>query len=124
LAAAGKAVEKLTRAYPTIAQRNHAALLEEYARLGVCPDGVEALRRYAHNVTGQGASFDYPLMSEVGASLEEYLQSPEANSQLRPSVIEAHLEAFQHVLDNQISGDVGSEGEAIILRLHEAITDS
>ncbi len=122
--AAGKAVEKLTRAYPAIAHRNLAAARAEFARLGARPDGVEALRYYAHNVTGQGASFDYPLMSEIGASLEEYLLSLDADSEPQACIVEAHFEAFQHVLDNRMSGDFGAEGDAFVMRLRETIANA
>lgn len=87
-----------------------------------CDDPEELhleLRRFAHNFTGQGASFNYPVISDIGNSLRIYLQENEQFESLERVVIEAHFDAIQDALDGELCGDSGEEGAAILARLHD-----
>lgn len=118
-AAAQSAVERLTRQYPQMARASLAETRACYARGGeIDPEEVMLeLRRFAHNFTGQGASFNYPLITDIADSLRAHLHSCSSLAALKPTVVEAHFDAIQAVLDKELSGDGGAEGEAIMARL-------
>ena len=118
-AAAQSAVERLTKQYPHMARASLAETRTCYARSGeLDPEEVMLeLRRFAHNFTGQGASFNYPLITDIANSLRAHLHSCGSLAALRPTVVEAHFNAIEEVLDKQLSGDGGAEGEAIMARL-------
>lgn len=119
-AAAQSAVERLTREYPAMARRNLKEIRVQFANCD-CGDPEEVhleLRRFAHNFTGQGASFNYPVISDIGNSLRKYLQEYGQLDSLDFDVVEAHFDAIEDALDGELSGDVGEEGMAILARLH------
>jgi chemotaxis protein histidine kinase CheA len=76
----------------------------------------------AHNIKGMGASFNFSLMTQVGASLCDYLKRVESKAVLSKKVLNAHIRAFEVVLENRIIGDGGPKGTALLMRL-EAIID-
>ena len=95
------------------------ALLEDLsARRRSWAEIVERLRRITHNVKGQGSSFGYPLMTEIGESLHALLrQAPEQATPTAARVIEAHVNCLHRVIENDIDGDPGPEGRQVVERL-------
>jgi len=79
---------------------------------------IERLRRVTHNIKGQGSSFGYPLMTEIGGSLHELLrQAPDRPTPAAARVIEAHVTCLRRVIDNDIDGEPGPEGRRLVERL-------
>lgn len=77
----------------------------------------------AHNIKGQGNSFGYPLMTDVGVSLLALLRGREACAARLVRVAEAHLAAMQTIMRNEIEGDGGPTGQALIKRLSRLSAD-
>lgn len=71
----------------------------------------------AHNIKGQGNSFGYPLMTDVGVSLLVLLRGREACDEGVIRIAEAHLAAMQTIMDKDIQGDGGATGQALVQRL-------
>jgi hypothetical protein len=119
-AAAQSAVERLTREYPAMARHNLEEIKIKIANKNIGdPEEMHLeLRRFAHNFTGQGASFNYPVISDIGNSLRVYLQEYGQFESLDLHVVEAHFEAIEDALDGELSGDVGEDGAAILTKLH------
>ncbi len=79
---------------------------------------VERLRQITHNVKGQGSSFGFPLMTEIGESLHALLrQAPEQSTPTAARVIEAHVTCLHRVIENDIDGEPGPEGRQVVERL-------
>ncbi len=121
--AAQSAVEKLIGEYPSLAKCNLREMKSRFSEF--CGDNPEEemmeLRRFAHNFTGQGASFNYPLISEIADSLRLYLRACGAYSSLKRGVVETHLDAMQEVLDRGLSGEGGDAGLTIRARVDGSI---
>ena len=84
---------------------------------------VDRLRQIIHNVKGQGTSFGFPLMTEIGNSLHALLrQAPERRTPGVARVIGAHVTCLHRVIDNDIDGEPGPEGRQVVERL-QALTD-
>lgn len=124
MTAALSAVERLTRLYPTTARKTLAEIGERVA--GLDAENADAvlhdLRRFAHNFSGQGASFNYPLISEIADSLRAVLHACADGAALRRPLLEAHFGAMQAVLDRELSGDGGDEGCALMSSLKEQVS--
>ena len=118
-AAAQSAVERLTRQYPAMARTNLMEIRDLFSpsEEGDPEEVMQELRKFAHNFTGQGASFNFPLISEIADLLHHYLHACGSYPALRREVVEAYFDAVQEVLDKELSGDGGDEGRAILARL-------
>lgn len=79
---------------------------------------LEALHAVAHNVKGQGGSFGYGLVTEIGASFCDYLRSGERRSPEELNIVHMHIRMLKSVSDNDISGDGGETGRRIVEKLH------
>ncbi|NVJ70113.1 MAG: Hpt domain-containing protein [Alphaproteobacteria bacterium] len=76
----------------------------------------------SHNIKGMGASFDFQLMTSVGTSLCKYIKT--ADGDLSKRVIDAHVRAFEVVLEHKIKGDGGEKGAALESRLAAIIAEA
>lgn len=74
---------------------------------------------HAHNIKGMGSSFQFDLMTDIGASLCAYLKKPDAPDTLTSRALDGHVRALEVVLENRIMGKGGEKGAALIARLEE-----
>ena len=75
------------------------------------------LYRTAHDIKGQGATFDYPLMSDLGAHICTLIKTTDAFDETHLAVITQDVEDMEQVLENQLQGDGGQIGTYISTRL-------
>jgi hypothetical protein len=79
---------------------------------------LRSLYRVAHDLKGQGTTFDYPLVSRIGAALCDYLRNvPEERR--TADAIDALIAAVTLVLRREIKGDGGAAGADIAAALHD-----
>lgn len=72
----------------------------------------------AHNIKGMGATFGFPLMTELGTSLCDYLRHGAHDpAQVSNRVVTDHVQSIQRVFDDKVEGDGGDEGRALMQRL-------
>ncbi len=97
----------------------------------------------AHNIKGQGTSFGYPLMTQIGQSLctftrpahEQTVQDKTAQERAahaKPArdfserdlgVIQSHLDAMRLILMKEIRGDGGETGRKLAQRLEAMVRE-
>ncbi len=77
----------------------------------------KTMREITHNVKGQGTSFGYPLMTDVGDSLSKLLKSIDDPQPPTLKLVAAHIQSLRTVLDKNIEGSGGDLGTALIARL-------
>ena len=70
-----------------------------------------------HNVKGQGASFDYPIVTRIGQSLCQIADPRREIGDDALKVAQAHLDALKLILDQRISGPGGGMAERLVARL-------
>ncbi|NKB20838.1 MAG: hypothetical protein GKS01_10100 [Alphaproteobacteria bacterium] len=74
--------------------------------------------RIALDLKGQGVSFGYEVLSAVGASLSDFLgplrESNATLSSLQLDVVAAHVGAIRAVLSEDLKGDGGKTGQALM----------
>lgn len=76
----------------------------------------------AHDVKGQGGSFDYPLMTLIGNHLCRYIERLEGEATDKNiEVVKVHISALRLVIAQRMSGDGGKMGDNLIRGLEAAI---
>jgi chemotaxis protein histidine kinase CheA len=81
-------------------------------------EAIEQVFKVAHGIKGQGSTFGYELMTEVGQVLSEYLKkrpNPLTADQL--NIIEQHARAMKLILERKITGTGGEVGQKLVSRL-------
>ena len=63
----------------------------------------DTLMHIAHDMKGQAATFDFPLMARVAASLSRLLGESKADAALPPGLIDAHVAAIQVIYREKIT---------------------
>jgi hypothetical protein len=76
-----------------------------------------------HNIKGQGGSFGYGLITDVGKSLCDYIHEGGSASERKLKVVEAHLTAIKFIIDRDIQGDGGDVGKQLQAKL-QALTQT
>ena len=97
------------------AARNDPEQQEEY---------IMQIFRRAMELKGQGGSFGYDLISQVGDSLKKFTESRREASPRDVEIIAAHVQAMRVVMVEDIRGDGGDVGRAIVDGLYKLTTKS
>ena len=116
--------EKLKKAQAVVAalaQDYRPRLLEESRQIAArwketqgAADALNELHRLAHDIKGQGATFGYPLATEVAAALCKLFTSDVFKHPKACEVVEAHIQALVAIANEPITGDGGAIGAALI----------
>jgi chemotaxis protein histidine kinase CheA len=67
-------------------------------------DNLDKLFRLIHNMRGQGATFGFPLITEIGRNFCRYVREKPAGKAVMPELVDQHLKALQVVHDQSIKG--------------------
>ncbi len=97
------------------AARNDPEQQEEY---------IMRIFQRAMELTGQGGSFGYDLISQVGDSLKKFTESRRQASPRDVEIIAAHVQAMRVVMADDIRGDGDEVGRAIVDGLYKLTTRS
>lgn len=93
------------------AKVDHAAALADAA------ERREAWRSayvIAHDIKGQGTTFDYPLVTHVANSLCGYIEKTADLDRTDLTIAQAHLGALRAILGHDVRGDGGALGRQVI----------
>jgi len=90
------------------------------------PEGRKAVLdrifEVAHDVKGQGGSFDYPLMTAIGNQLCRFIERLEGTpTDVQLQVVRLHVDALRLVIAERMSGDGGPAGERLVGALKAAV---
>jgi chemotaxis protein histidine kinase CheA len=85
---------------------------------------VDALFRVAHDLKGQGASFGFPLVTEIAHSLCTLTRDRARDYQARHlELAQSHLDAIELVLSKGIKGEGGKIGAELVARLEHRVSE-
>lgn len=74
---------------------------------------MKSLYAVAHEMKGQGKTFEYDLVTEIAGSLCSFLDQGAATGQQELEVIELHVNALNLVVSGRIMGDGGEIGRKL-----------
>ena len=79
------------------------------------------LFRVAHDMKGQGATFDYELVTQIGNHLCRYIEKKSSFGSVEMAAVSEHVKALAFIIDNHLTGDGGAEGQKLAAQI-EGIT--
>ena len=77
--------------------------------------------RIGHEISGQGGTFGFDLISEVGVSMCRYVEEISSPERLNGEVLRAHADAMRAVIKNHVRGDGGTVGTELIESLEHLV---
>ncbi len=80
----------------------------------------EEFFRKAHDIKGQGATFGYPLMTDLGAAICDYLRDRPIFNDEDLKLMRAYVEDMSFVLNHHLTGDGGEAAAGVRERLKRA----
>ena len=87
-------------------------------------DYITEIFRRAMELKGQGGSFGYDLISQIGDSLKKFTDSRREANPRDVEIIAAHVDAMRVVMVEDIRGDGGDVGRAIVDGLYKLTAGS
>lgn len=100
-----------------------------YAEAEAADDGAAQLKALqdlfsvAHDVKGQGGSFNYPLMTSVGNSLCRYVEKLDTPVKANHmATVKVHIDTLRLIITQRMSGDGGKPGDNLLRGLEAAVT--
>lgn len=78
--------------------------------------------RLAHNIKGQGSSFDYPLATEIAAELCNFLRNRQTISERDAALVSGYAAALDTVARNKVKGSGGELGQRLVSRLRSFVS--
>jgi chemotaxis protein histidine kinase CheA len=122
IARAEAAVEALRDTYREQLVEDVASLCALWTRIeseGVDQAKLDELHSIAHNIKGQGGSFGYDLVTDIGASFCDYLRGSPRMAPNELAIVSMHIRVLKNVADNNITGDGGETGARLIEKLRQ-----
>lgn len=73
----------------------------------------------AHDIKGQGATFGFPLMTDLGAHVCQIIKTSSEFTDKQMEMIKRDMDDMSFVLEQKLSGDGGTFGQKIKKRLDD-----
>ena len=80
--------------------------------------------RAAHDMKGQAATFNYPLMARVAGSLARLLGEMPAAKQLPLALVDAHVSAVQVIYRDKVMDQTNKMALALSSALEARVTEA
>ena len=102
------------------------ALADAHARYAAAPSAPAraALLRAAHDIKGQAATFDFPLVARVAASLARLLGELPPGRDLPPGLADAHVQAVQVIHRENIRDIANPMAQMLCAELDAKVTQT
>ena len=92
------------------------------AAKGMTSETAEALYMRAHDLKGLGATYEFPLVTRIAASLCRLIEEPKTRGSVPMTLIDAHINAIKAVVRDDIKSDDHPMGRAIAVELETKTT--
>ena len=89
----------------------------EVAAKGMTSQTAEALYMRAHDLKGLGATYEFPLVTRIAASLCRLIEEPKTRGSAPMSLVDAHINAIKAVVRDSIKSEDHPMGRAIAMEL-------
>ena len=97
------------------------ALKELKAHVDDPADYLEKIYQIAHDMKGQGGSFNYDLMTILGNDLCRFVEEKTQATPGDVEVISLYISTMQIVISKRMSGDGGPEGTKVLAGLSAVV---
>jgi chemotaxis protein histidine kinase CheA len=88
---------------------------------GRSEDNMEALYHCAHDLKGLGATYGFPIISQIAGTLCRLIDSADRRMAAPISLVGVHVEAIKAAARNGIRTDDDPVGKALVLELKDKV---
>jgi hypothetical protein len=90
---------------------------------GLTPETAEALYMRAHDLKGLGATYEFPLVTRIAASLCRLIDEPATRMNAPMPLVDAHIDAIKAAVRDDIKTDEHPVGAALANELEARTRD-
>ena len=72
-----------------------------------------SLFRIVHDMKGQGATFGYDLITDIGNHLCRYIERQDVFEETQMNAIKMHIQALRQIIEHKLVADGGNEGQTL-----------
>lgn len=91
---------------------------------GMSPETMEFLYLRAHDLKGLGTTYEFPLITRIGASLCRLIDDKDKRMQAPIALIDAHIHAIKAAVRDDIKTDEHPVGKALIEALESKVRET
>ncbi|MBP8246027.1 MAG: Hpt domain-containing protein [Phenylobacterium sp.] len=91
---------------------------------GMTPETMEFLYLRAHDLKGLGTTYEFPLITRIGASLCRLIDDKDKRMQAPIALIDAHIDAIKAAVRDDIKTDEHPVGKILIEALEAKVRET
>ncbi|MFD1190185.1 MULTISPECIES: Hpt domain-containing protein [Phenylobacterium] len=91
---------------------------------GVTPETMEFLYLRAHDLKGLGTTYEFPLVTRIGASLCKLIDDKDKRLSASMALIDAHIDGIRAAVRDGIKTDDHPVGKILVTELERMVTDA
>jgi chemotaxis protein histidine kinase CheA len=88
---------------------------------GSADETAEALYRRAHDIKGLAATYEFPLVTRIAASLCTLIETPELRERADEVLVRAHVEAIRAAVRDDVRAEDHPVGRALLSELEDRV---
>ena len=90
---------------------------------GVTSETMESLYLRAHDLKGLGTTYEYPLITRIGASLCKLIDDKDKRLTAPMALVDGHIDAIKAAVRDEIKTDDHPVGRVLIQELERRVTE-
>jgi chemotaxis protein histidine kinase CheA len=90
---------------------------------GATPETMESLYLRAHDLKGLGATYEFPLITRIAASLCKLIDDKEKRMGASMPLIDAHIDAIKAAIRDDIKTDDHPVGKVLVTELERRVAE-
>lgn len=91
---------------------------------GVSAETMETLYLRAHDLKGLGTTYEFPLITRIGASLCRLIDDKDKRLTVSMALVDAHIDAIKAAVRDDIKTDEHPVGNALITELERKVAEA
>ncbi|HEY3695268.1 MAG TPA: Hpt domain-containing protein [Phenylobacterium sp.] len=91
---------------------------------GSTPETLESLYLRAHDLKGLGATYEFPLITRIAASLCKLIDDKEKRTGASMALIDAHIDGIKAAIRDDIKTDDHPVGKVLVTELERRVTET
>jgi predicted RNase H-related nuclease YkuK (DUF458 family) len=91
---------------------------------GASAENMESLYLRAHDLKGLGATYEFPLITRIAASLCRLIDEKEKRTEAAMMLIDAHIDAVKAAIRDDIKTDDHPVGKVLVTELERRVAET
>lgn len=91
---------------------------------GISPETMETLYLRAHDLKGLGTTYEFPLITRIGASLCRLIDDKDKRLTVSMTLVDAHIDAIKAAVRDDIKTDDHPVGKILIEELERRVAEA